>query len=291
MNYELRGRLERVCSLVDSGDCLERDLALDLLREVYYDLKFGTVPVGDALPDHEAVSSGPEPEPVPETELEPEHTPEPVPDFGPAPEPEPRPEPEPAPEPGREPVPPAIPRSVTPEFIRSLYGSEEPAPAPGRVPQPRPEPAPAPEPEPVPQPVPEPKTEPEPAPRPGPEPKPAPDHRPTIGDAIAPAKILGETLRGGGGTPGHDVAARIAATQTAERPGLRRSIGLNDRFLMVRDMFGGDADAFDRALTRLDAFTDLDEAVIWIHDNFEWSADSPGAALLVGLLQRKLGRP
>ncbi len=55
-------------------------------------------------------------------------------------------------------------------------------------------------------------------------------------------------------------------------------------------MFGGDADEFDRALTRLDAFTDFDEAVIWIRENFEWSADNPGATLLVGLLQRKLGR-
>ena len=228
----IKGKLVRIWTLVESEDALERDLALALLREVYYEVKFG------ATPDHK---------PDPECEPEPE----------PEPESEPTSEAEPEPESEAEPklTPPLIPRPVAPEVIRSLYGSD---------------------------------SEPEPEPQPRPESEPEPKTSAIVGDTILPKKTLGETLRSG--APERDMATRIAAAQAAHRPGLKRSIGLNDRFLMIRDMFDGDGDAFDRALTRLDAFTDFDEAVIWIHDNFDWSADNPGAALLVGLLERKLGR-
>lgn len=70
-------------------------------------------------------------------------------------------------------------------------------------------------------------------------------------------------------------------------PTLRRSIGLNDRFLMIRDLFAGDTAAFDRTIDRLEGFGSLDEAVIWLHDNFSLNADSEGVRLLMSLLERK----
>lgn len=107
--------------------------------------------------------------------------------------------------------------------------------------------------------------------------------KPTLGDTLSAGRqTIGDTLRGGE----KDMASHIAAT---ERPDLKRSIGLNDRFLMIRDMFDGDADAFDRAIERLDGFRSLDDAIIHIHDTYEWSADSQGVKLLVELLERKLG--
>jgi hypothetical protein len=117
------------------------------------------------------------------------------------------------------------------------------------------------------------------------EASPTPESRTTLADAMAAGhRTLGETLRGG--APSGNVASHIAA---AERSNLRRSIGLNDRFLMIRDMFNGDATAFDSAIARLDTFTDLDEAVIWMRDNYDWNAESKGVTLLIGLLERKLG--
>jgi hypothetical protein len=108
------------------------------------------------------------------------------------------------------------------------------------------------------------------APAPASDPEPAPAPKP-----IVPRRVAPEVIRSLYGSDG---------------AGLKRSIGLNDRFLMIRDMFDGDSAAFDRAIARLDTFTDLDEAVIWIHDNFDWSADNQGAAMLMALLERKLGR-
>ena len=69
---------------------------------------------------------------------------------------------------------------------------------------------------------------------------------------------------------------------------IRKAIGLNDRFLMIRDLFGGDATLYDKTITRLNEFDDLDECMIYIVENFRWNPDSEGAKLLVSLLERKL---
>jgi hypothetical protein len=328
--------LARVGALVESGDALERDLALQLLREVYSAIKLspsqdaspalgdGRRSVDDAHPPFGDFGShplpppsqgdeeGPKPvdqtasegedcgapeveektagEPTGECEVE-EEEPVAEPCEHAAPEEEPvteeptatetqewaeeepteeKPAPEKPAVETREPS--IVPRRVAPDIIRSLYGSEtdddERAPEVEAKPLPRPREF-------------EPKSDPREA-----EAKHRREAEPkTLGDAMtAGHRTLGETLRNGGG---HDMASRIAA---AERPSLKRSIGLNDRFLMIRDMFDGDAGLFDRTITRLDAFTDLDEAVVWIRDNFDWSADSKGVALLIALLERKLGR-
>lgn len=71
---------------------------------------------------------------------------------------------------------------------------------------------------------------------------------------------------------------------------LRHSIGINDRFLLIRDLFGGKAEEYERVIDELDAFTELDDAMIYIQENFEWNPDCDGATLLVELLERKLDR-
>ena len=69
---------------------------------------------------------------------------------------------------------------------------------------------------------------------------------------------------------------------------IRKAIGLNDKFLMIRDLFGGDAKLYEQTITRLNEFDDLDECMIYIVENFRWNPDSEGAKLLVSLIERKL---
>ena len=69
---------------------------------------------------------------------------------------------------------------------------------------------------------------------------------------------------------------------------LRKAIGLNDKFLMIRDLFGGDADRYEATIDTLDEFEDLDECMIYIVENFRWNPDSEAAKLIVSLLERKL---
>lgn len=69
---------------------------------------------------------------------------------------------------------------------------------------------------------------------------------------------------------------------------LKGSIGLNDKFMIIRTLFGGDAELYERTIDDLEEFTDLDEALLYLHDNFRWKPDNEGVNMLVGLLMRKL---
>lgn len=69
---------------------------------------------------------------------------------------------------------------------------------------------------------------------------------------------------------------------------LRKAIGLNDRFLMIRDLFAGDAARYEDTIDTLNEFEDLDECMIYIVENFAWNPDSEGAKMLVSLIERKL---
>lgn len=284
---DLAGRLiELVESWKTEGtaDPMERDIAMGLLRELYTELRFADG-AQQTAPEPESVQ-----EPVQDSETaacplpspEPEKEPEPV-EEAPAetvqeaeseavePEAEPKaelkaedslPAPEPAPE--KESIP-VVPRRVDPGVIRSLYGDDHaPTAAPARE-QPAQEPAATP--------AEEPEIEHEPAKK---------NPSGTIGEMNGKRQTLGETLQNGK----KDMASKIAAS---ERPDLKRSIGINDKFLMIRDMFDGDAGAFETAIAKLDTFGDLDEAVIYIHETYNWNADSDGVKLLVELLERKLG--
>lgn len=112
------------------------------------------------------------------------------------------------------------------------------------------------------------------------------------GQAAAQIKVLGEVINQGPtlgdalqSTAGRDMAEKIASADTTT---LRGAIGLNDRFMMIRDLFGGDAAAFDAAVSALERFTSLEEALLYINDTYDWNPQSRAAEMLVELLVRKL---
>lgn len=70
---------------------------------------------------------------------------------------------------------------------------------------------------------------------------------------------------------------------------LRKAIGINDKFLMIRDLFGGDGDLYEQTLDALDEFESFDDCLLYIAENHpEWNPDSEGAKFLTQLLERKL---
>ena len=99
------------------------------------------------------------------------------------------------------------------------------------------------------------------------------------------ADVLGSGVK----VLGDKMAAEETATPQFNRiSDLRKAIGLNDKFLMIRDLFGGDAARYEDTIDTLNEFDDLDECMIYIVENFRWNPDSEGAKLLVSLLERKL---
>lgn len=275
------------------------------------------------VPDWEAVSeSVSEPEADPQHEHESVSEPEPA--LMPVPEPEP--EPVSPPEPKSEPAPAPQPvvgslfgfeeeetlrHRRKQRVIMSLYDVEEPAPKPAgserpgrREEAPQPpvrefsgEPAASKE-------VPAPAVEatPETAPQAIPEPAPAPETPETV-DTLAAEKpgpeqpalptgsVLGEVINQDVQTLADTLEApRDVATELKRREpvtDLERAIGINDKFLMIRDLFNGDAAAYETAIRTLNGFEELDDCMIHIAEHYAWNPNSDGAKLMAELLERK----
>ena len=233
-------------------------------------------PGPEILPEPEPIS---EPEPIVVLEAAIEPAPEPAPEIEPTPEPEPEPAPEPTPASasgslfGEEPV--RVRRSRSKhQRMMSIYNDSEPRPekvvdiskifdmdddGPTEI-SVEPTPTPAPQ------------------PRPATEPKAEPA---TLADVIAPAApTLADTI----------AAPAALADEMHHTPirSLREGIGLNDKFLMIRDLFDGDGDAYEEAISALDALPTLDDCMIHIIENYAWNPDSEGSKFIMQLLDRKL---
>lgn len=143
------------------------------------------------------------------------------------------------------------------------------------------EPVPAPMPAPAPQPAPQPAPAPMPAPVPAPQPAPAPR------EEEAPQR-LGDVIAKNVTTLADKMAEEQPTAAFNRITDIRKAIGLNDKFLMIRDLFGGDANLYEDTINHLNEYDDLDECMIFIVENFRWNPDSEGAKLLVSLLERKL---
>ena len=109
----------------------------------------------------------------------------------------------------------------------------------------------------------------------------APNNGAVLGEVINHDKqTLADTI-----VPPRDMASELRRSEPVTD--LRRAIGINDKFLMIRDLFDGDARAYEAALDKLDAFSDFDDCMIYIAENYVWNANSDGAKFLMELLERK----
>ena len=319
-------RLLRLSKMVEKWNSsgrvphIERDLALDELREIYDALLNAEcgVPYTPA-PLHAKTKAKSEPQPVAEPEPQPHHKVDPIADFddaldidallgltdedlAPEPELEPQPEPtpvaEPAPAPVAQPEPEPAPapapnpggglfaiedipvRSKSSRKMINLYNSSpssvEVAPMPTPTPTPAPQPAYNPAPQPVYAPAPAQQTYIEPQPM------------VAAVDSSVPQR-LGDVLGSGKKIVGQMQSIDNAPIAPMNKiSDLRKAIGINDKFLLLRDLFNGDVPLYERTIDTLNAFEDLDECMIYIVENFRWNPDSEGAKMLVSLIERKL---
>lgn len=109
--------------------------------------------------------------------------------------------------------------------------------------------------------------------------------------ATAPGAVLGEVINHDVQTladtiaPPRDRASELLRNEPVTD--LRRAIGINDRFLLIRDLFGGDGAAYEAAIDALNGFDNLDDCMIYIAEHYAWNPNSDGAVLLMELLERK----
>lgn len=102
-----------------------------------------------------------------------------------------------------------------------------------------------------------------------------------------PTVVLGEKLQ-----PQTTLGDQLAARQTVNdlRPritDLRRAVGLNDKFLLIRDLFNGNGSLYEITIRKLNEFDNFDDCMIYIAEHFAWNPNSDGAKLMMDLLERK----
>lgn len=68
---------------------------------------------------------------------------------------------------------------------------------------------------------------------------------------------------------------------------LHGAIGLADKFLLIHELFGGDSEAYDKAINALEEQPSFDDCVIYISEHYTWSPHSESTKLIMELLQRK----
>jgi len=95
------------------------------------------------------------------------------------------------------------------------------------------------------------------------------------------SRVLNETLAG---NVAQDVASMLSAQACTQ---LRNKIGLNDRLMLLNDLFGNDADLYERTLDALDGAESLDDAYIYLSEHFALDDEKEGVKLLISLLEAK----
>ena len=107
-------------------------------------------------------------------------------------------------------------------------------------------------------------------------------------DFAAPAgTVLGEVINHDVQTLADTIAAPGFGRYGEPIADLRQAIGINDKFLMIRDLFGGDSALFETTIAALNAQPGLDDCMIYIAEHFAWNPDSESARLMMELLERK----
>ena len=68
---------------------------------------------------------------------------------------------------------------------------------------------------------------------------------------------------------------------------LRSAIGVADKFMFVRELFGGNDEAYEAAITTLESQPSFDDCIIHISENYVWAPNNEATKLMMELLQRK----
>jgi len=108
----------------------------------------------------------------------------------------------------------------------------------------------------------------------------------TIAETFKPThKAVGDVLTGN--EKDRSIAARIQQSPITD---LKSFIGINDRFIFMNELFGGNMKAYDEAINKLNAFTTLEEAMTyfrWLKEQFRMNEKLDSFRRLNEFIHRK----
>ncbi|MFW6327963.1 MAG: hypothetical protein ACOC2F_06580 [Bacteroidota bacterium] len=68
---------------------------------------------------------------------------------------------------------------------------------------------------------------------------------------------------------------------------IESAIGLNDKFLFIKELFDGNAEHFKKVVHKLNEATNFNEAFNYLNENFDWDVDDPVVQKLLDLVRRR----
>ncbi|MDR2293370.1 MAG: hypothetical protein LBE11_07860 [Prevotellaceae bacterium] len=68
---------------------------------------------------------------------------------------------------------------------------------------------------------------------------------------------------------------------------LTKGIGLNDKFLFAKELFGGNAQQFSKTVTAINDMNSIEDALEYIKNNFSWQDNSPVVKHFITLVRRR----
>ena len=103
----------------------------------------------------------------------------------------------------------------------------------------------------------------------------------TLADSIETTESLADKLAK---TADDTLASALNSKKITD---LKASITLGDRFRFQRELFGGNGEKMNKAISDFNSFKTMDEAQAYIAKNFEWALDNDAVSDFIQLLQRR----
>ena len=103
-------------------------------------------------------------------------------------------------------------------------------------------------------------------------------------------QVLGEVIKSNVQTIADTIKPKDTAAEKIAKGSVNditKAVGINDRFLLIRDLFGGSSEEYDRVMAQLNSFDNLEDCMIHIVENYDWNPNSDGAKLIMELIERK----
>jgi hypothetical protein len=85
-------------------------------------------------------------------------------------------------------------------------------------------------------------------------------------------------------TPKQNVSTKI---QSKPISNIAASIGVNDKFKLIRDLFNGDAETYRKTIEILNNSTNFNDAFNYITTNFNWDMEDESVQFILDLVRRK----
>jgi len=103
-----------------------------------------------------------------------------------------------------------------------------------------------------------------------------------IADKFQSKKFVHDTIAKNGSR--NDVSTKLQSKPIKD---INTAIGLNDKFIFIRELFNGDKDHYNETVQVLNNFDTYENALQFLNENFDWDKEDDNFIRLTELVRRK----